>query len=697
MIAVGSYAILYACALLPGLPLGFALFGRGHAGGWIAGAAIGYVLTALTIWAPIRAGIPSALTFAIAWMIVGVVAWLLTRGLPAPLIALPPWTRRDTRALLAVWLLTLIVAIPPFARVGARDAEGNRYYRAYFTADFVWHTALVAEMTKFASPPRNPYLANRPIHYYWTYFLLPSAAAGAGAPVFGDVESDLKVNAVGTALLFVSAIFICAWTALPRAWPVACGVALAIVASSAEGTYALWHFWQRGQPLNGVVDLNIDALSSWWFRGLRIDGLQRCFWWVPQHSMAYALGLTALAVVNAAGSGAPPGAVLIAGLALAGAATINPFVGGIFALTWGLAVLIDALRSGDAISRLARHVIAVVPVVLALAWCSANQMVEGAGSALEFGWLGDARNAPVWTLMLSLGPALLMAMAGLLTPLGADLPPKGGSHKRDIEEGRSPTKSRGSSTESRGSSIKSRGSSTKSRGFRLQADGFPVSAVALASISLLLLYFVRLNVDTSWVGFRAGQMFLVAIPALIARGLLAARPDRAIAIIVTVCALIIGFPTLAIDVYNAQDITNRSDSPIGPWTVTITRDEHDALEWLRRSTPPTAVVQMDPVARGRQTWSLVPSFAQRRMAAGLPISLLNVPEYREKSDRVKAMYATPDAREAFTIARSLRIDYVYVDRVERTAYPAGVSKFDRTPQYFAPAYRNDEVTVYRVQ
>ena len=35
------YLVLYVLALAPGLPLGFALFGRHHAGGWIAGAVIG--------------------------------------------------------------------------------------------------------------------------------------------------------------------------------------------------------------------------------------------------------------------------------------------------------------------------------------------------------------------------------------------------------------------------------------------------------------------------------------------------------------------------------------------------------------------------------------------------------------------------------------------------------------------------------
>jgi hypothetical protein len=274
-------------------------------------------------------------------------------------------------------------------------------------------------------------------------------------------------------------------------------------------------------------------------------------------------------------------------------------------------------------------------------------MVEGGGSALQFGWLGEARNAPLLTLVLSLGPAILPALVGLVSRP------------------------------------------------RLE------TAVLLTGLSLLLMYFVRLNVDTAWVGFRAGQMFLVAVPVLIARGFVSTGPWRHVAIVIALLALLAGAPTTIIDAYNAQDITNFSQSPIGPWTVTVTRDESDGLDWLRHRTPPTAIVQMEPMARERQTWSLIPSLAQRRMAAGRPISLLGgtTPgsEYAEKSARVKTMYATGSASEAHDIASSLRIDYVWIDRVERAAYPTGVAKFDRAPSLFAPVFKNGEVTIYRVQ
>ncbi len=74
------------------------------------------------------------------------------------------------------------------------------------------------------------------------------------------------------------------------------------------------------------------------------------------------------------------------------------------------------------------------------------------------------------------------------------------------------------------------------------------------------------------------------------------------------------------------------------------------------------------------------------MAAGLPPFMLDMPEYHEKAAAVRLVYATHDAAEANAVAHSLRIDYLYVDGVERQAYPGGVAKFD-DPRYFIPAFR----------
>jgi len=644
--AAWIYLMVYALAMAPGFPLGFALFGRDHAAGWIAGAILGYGLTALAIWLPIAARVPSAFTFTIAWCALSALAWFLCRRIVRPAVPVSPWTPSGSTALLGVLVLTLLVATPPLAHVGRLDGEGNRYYRAYFTADFVWHTALTSEIGKFAMPPRNPYLARQPIHYYWTYYLLPAAVSHTGPGLIRDVQLCLKVNALMTGLLLMSAVFLAAWTAASSPIAAAIGAALALVASSAEGIFETYTLWTRGAPLTELRNWNIDAVTAWPpFAGHRIDGLQRCLWYVPQHSMAYALGIIALVVAGGAEISSSFATVILCGIALGCSVAFNPLVGGIFALAYGTAIVVRSWRQPAVI---ARHALAAIPVALAIGWCVSNQMVEGAGGFLQFGFLGPSRQQPIVTLFLSLGPVLVTGAAGLML---ARRPP-------------------------------------------LQ-HAMPFAILAL--IALFLMYFVRLSVDQAWMAFRAGQMLIIGLGALTARFVAAhtAGGRRAIAATIVLLALVVGAPTTFIDEYNAQDTTNLSMGPGFPWTIVVTPQQQQAYTWIRNNTPTSAVVQMDARSRERSTWSNIPSFAERRMSGGLPISLLNVPEYAERSDRIRAMYATKNPDEAGNLARSLRIDYVYVDEVERRAYKDGI-RFDASP-LFEKVFEASPVAVYRVR
>jgi len=644
------YVLIFALAAVPGVPLGFTLFGSRQPAGWIAGALLGYVLTSFAIWVPIAVGRPSRAAFALVWLVTLAVSYSLARRRDAPMVALPDWSGGASTALGGILLLTLAVAVPPFARVGERDAQGNVAYRAYFTADFVWHTALTAELGKFSSPPRNPYLASQPIHYYWTYFLIPAAVSETGPAPVRDVQTCLKVNALVTGVLLMSSVFMLAWAATGRPAAVAAAVALVLLAGSFEGTYEIQRLWSRGEPLSRLKDINIDAITAWHFEGLRIDGLPRCLWYVPQHSMAYSLGLIALTAVLAAGATTTMAAIVIQGIALAGAVALNPFVGGIFAFVWGVAVLIDAVRRPGAIAAVARHVAAIVPVALALAWCIGSRMVEGAGGALDFGFHGAARYAPITTLFLSLGPVLIPAIAALAA---------------------------------------------------VRRDTIPAAApsIALALTALALLFLVRLSVDQAWVGFRAGQMVLVALPPLLAMGLSTAwtrRGLRAVTGAAFAALFLLGLPTTVIDAYNAQDVTNHDAGPGFRWTVVLDPAQQQALTWIRRTTPRDAVVQMEPVSRDRESWSLIPTFAERRMAGGLPISLMNVPEYQATSARIEEMFATASPAEASAIAHALHIDYIYVDDDDRSRYP-GVAKFDASPEQFSLGFRRGAVAVYIVK
>ncbi len=206
-------------------------------------------------------------------------------------------------------------------------------------------------------------------------------------------------------------------------------------------------------------------MSSWRFSGLRIDSLVRSMWYNPQHSMSAALGLLAMPIAGAAGVSAPIGAIVLAGAALALSTTFNPLIGGLFSLIYGAVVLADAIRARQ-LKPVLHHAIAAGLVGVAVGWCVANDMVEGAAAVVLYGFGGDARNSPVATLMLSLGPLIVPALLGMWPP------------------------------------------------WRLPRRAWP--AVAGTVLGLLVFYLVRLSVEDSYIGFRAGQLMQLALPGLAA-------------------------------------------------------------------------------------------------------------------------------------------------------------------------------------
>ena len=643
------YMAIYAGATLPGLPVGFAVFGRQHAAGWIVGMLIGYGMTQLTLWAVIAAGGASWAPFTAAWLVVTATLFTTLRGPRVAGWRIPfDWTRADTRALLLVLLLVPALMGPPYVNLGRSDAAGTRYYRAYFTADFLWHCALASELGKFSLPPRNPYMASRPMNYYWTYFLLPATVARLAPerlPALQDVQRVLKINALLSAVLMMGVLFLLVRSATKSAAAAAIAVLLGVVAASAEGTYAIIDLLSRGRPLAQLRDLNIDAMTAWSFRGLRIDNIPRSLWYTPQHTVSLALGLGGLLIAALGGAAAPLAAIAAAGAALGLATTINPLLGAACSAIYGICIIVDALRRPGTSRLLLRHFVAAVPVVMAVAWSAAGQVIEGAGEALHVGFAGFARNAPLLTLLLSVGPVLIPALPGLRALAAAP---------RAI-----------------------------------------VVAMAGIAVGLFLLYFVRIS-DASWVGFRAGQILLVMIPILLARTF-DAMSTRSRGLL---CAavLIVGLPTTVIDTFNAQDIGNHRQSPGGfKWTISVSAGQEEAFRWIRRETPLGAIVQMEPILRGREHWTLIPSFASRRMAAGLPISLLPSPEYLERSNRVRSIFAAADAQEAASLARRLGIDYLYVDGDDRAAYPTGMAKFVEHTELFVPVFQNAEAGIYQVR
>ena len=647
------YLLLYLGALLPGLPVGWRLFGRRHAAGWIAGGLLGYAFTAFALWATVAAGVPRMPVMAGAWAVLTGVTWVPSvRRRPQPLVALPAWTRRDTTALLLLLLVVPALVAPTVGRVGTVDEGGSERYRAYFTADFLWHGALTAELARFDMPPKDPYAGDQVLNYYWLYFLLPGCALGTNPfGVWPLALPILKVNLLLSGLLFIGMLASFTWSIVPRAGAAAAGVALAVLAASAEGSYALYAALAHGRGLDSLRQLNIDAITAWVFQSLTIDGLPRSLWYTPQHAMACALGLLALMAAAGARREGAWRAALLAGISLGCSLATSPFLGGAFSLIYGATVLLRPHGGWrHTLRALVAHAFAAVPVLAALGWCLWNLTFEGAGSAVAIGYSGPITKAPLVMPALALGPLLVAAAAGVLFG-------------------------------------------------RARAASTLAPALAGGGIGLVLLYFVTMpGADIVWIGWRAGQILLLTLTPLAALGFAAAAeaPFKAAGWVAAAAVFAVGLPTTVIDTYNAQDIWNRRMGAGFRWTVVVSPDQRRAFEWIRHETPSRAIVQMDIVARGRETWTNIPTFAARRMAAGLPISLLRKPLYVERAERVRQMFATGDAEEASGIAASLGIDFVYADAIERREYGAGLSKFDARPELFEPVFRGGEASVYRV-
>jgi hypothetical protein len=643
-----QHLIVYLLSLLPGLPLAFALFGRRHAAGWIVGALLGHGLTASAIWIALatHSGVPPVA----AWALAAGVGVMLGR-VSSQRMALPPWRAADTLALFLVLLLVPTLLARPFSRIGEQDGTGRLRYRSYFTADFLWHVSLTNELAQLRLPPRDPYASPEPLHYYIAYFLVPASTVAALPHGSEAISGILRVNALGAGILLIAAVFLAGWAAVPRAAAIGWATALALLGASAEGAFACWRLWSTGKPLDRLRTLNVDAISAWWFHGPTIDGLPRALWYTPQHGAACALGLIAIFIAAAGGAATPLAGTLTAGLALALAVIFSPFIGGLFALVFGVAALIDALRAGD-VRGLVRQSASAIPVVVAIGLIRSAHVLEGAGAALAFTLAPLTQLNSLTVIALALGPLLVVALVGAWA--------------------------------------------------RWRDRAMAPAGVALAT-GLLIFFTVSLaGTDPVWVGWRAGNLMLVTMPALAAAalvrlGAIRARAARTVAAGTFGMLLIGGSVTTAADWFNAQDLENEWPGPGFKWTLSLSPAQHAAFDWIAANAPRRAVVQMEPVARGRDGWTNVPAFSRHVMAAGLPISLVMQPYHRERAERVRRLYAAEDARSAWSEARAMHIDYLYLDAVDRGAQSAAaIAKFEAKPDLFQPAFAQDDVRVFAV-
>lgn len=653
---LGAVAIL-GCAAWMALP-GIVLVGRvcrartsGHVASWLLGPALGIgfsVFGLLLFWA---AGVQHWLALAGApcftWLLVFVAGrW------GGPTLRLPAFDRRDVVAVALALVVVPAITYAPYDHVREPTSDGDAY-RAYFTADFAWAMTVTSELAKGELPPVNPFLRGEPLHYYWMSHLLSGAVYRNTRGWGVTSEQVILLNGLVYGLVFVPFLYGLARLAGGGPGFSALAVVAAFTANSYEGVERMLTFRETGQPLSDLRYVNIDAVTRWYYQGMPVDGLQRMLLYQPHHLTGYMFSLAALWLVGFAEDVAELSVALWAGILLGlgllfstfTAIIAGPALAGLFAYR-----LIRA-RAWGAVWQ--AGVLGAMPLAVALALCTALGYADAKqGIPLLFGLNPAALRHLPWVLMLSLGPLLFAGIAGLL------------------------------------------------RVEWLKHDG----AAALALVASALLFYFFADVPDQggvWVGWRSGHLLLMGcavMGAAVLTALWTVPWRRPVLVVLLVLLIVPAIPTVAIDVYNAQDITNRERGPSFPWTVIVTPQERAALDWIKNTTPVGAVVQTEPRSRHSGTWAFVQAFGERRGIAGLPGAMIPLLPYTMATDAVTyGIFRSTRAHDAAEMARFLGIDYLFVGTPERDTYPDAADLFAAHPEEFVPAFRNDEVAIYDVR
>ena len=643
---------------LPGVLAAWLMYAgeRGRAfAACVVGPIWGYGLSSLVLLGMWMAGLRDAwlLLAPAAGFAVAAAAGKLLEGTLTP----PAFRKADVVAVLLLLVMVPAIVGRPFARVAEPVAGGGRAYRAYFTADMIWRMAVVAEVSKGSVPPRNPFLRGQALHYYWLPHLLTAVEYRiTGRRV--SLEQVLLINSIALALAFVLFLygFVRHWVSSPAASAVA--VVGALVFTSFEGLERIWFLWRQGYSVPAMVgalkDINIDAVTRWFYASLPVDGLHRLLWYQPHHSTGYALGLSPLLVLAQVRGTVTPRVLLFCGCLLGLTLLFSTFAAIMLTMMVALTAAALLVRARQWTTLVTGALAGALPLALSVGVAQSLRYVDTSGPSVARVLVNPMAVTNTGTaLLLSFGPMCIPGIAGAVLAIR-----------------------------------------------RRAAQFIGIAAIVLVSLGFYFFVDVR---DHQWVyvGWRAGHFLFVALAVLTAYALQelwrTTRVGRIGVVLAAVAIAMLALPTFAIDFYNTQDITNYDADDKYSWTLLLSPDEIAALTWIRQSTPPDAIVQIEPHAREGRRWADVPAFAERRMSAGLPISMVPLDRYEAASQKVRALYEERNGDAAFERAARLGIDYLIVGPPERKAFPQFEQVLRSYPSRFREAFRSGDVSVFMLE
>ena len=666
IVAAGAAVVAYLAAFLAvasPLPLIFGLLSQAIF--ILPGVLILRAIAPTQGWLPLAAFGPvvgqalGCLVMTALWVAGGRGVWLLVATpMIVAVVALPARRLRDRWRLpatepgdaIALALLVLIVPLVvglPFAHVGEITPDGQAY-RAYFTADYVWRRAVVIELAKGAALPVNPYFAGDLLHYYW----MPHVLTGAQyrfAGSWASLDELLLIRSIAIDLFFVTFLYgmVRVFRVKPRA--AALGVTFVILSTSFEGLYALFDFSSKNVPISAVRNLNIDALSRWYFQGIPIDGLQRLLFYQPHHIVGYTIGLIGLLALAIRTRPVDAAAFAVSGVCLGLSIAISSFAGLMVTVAAMVYELAGVIRTRDIRRGFIHASAAAIPLAASVGIVYGLGYVDRSGAVVELAVNRVAVHRFFWVTMLSCGPVLIAAALAIPVLMW----------------------------ERRGLAV--------------------IGALAVTSMFFYFFVNVRDHQDV-YVGWRVGHfMFMAAavvIGVLLERIAASSSAAQPVQLAIIVIAFAAGLPTTIIDVYNTQDISEHGEAPY--WTLILRPDERQAFDWVKANTRPDAIFQVDPMIRALDGWAYLPAFAERRMAIGFPISMIPLAKYQQGSEEIVKMFdESPLA--AYERAVRARVNYVLIGPPERKAHPGVEDRFNSIANQMPLAFKNATISIYEVR
>lgn len=502
-------------------------------------------------------------------------AWLLQavpRRLAIPLRG-PVLDRRDVVAVAVLLLLIPAIVGLPYGHIANAVGDSAKAYRAYFTADFVWAMSVVAEVSKGELPPTNPFQAGGTLHYYWLAHFLSAVEYRMFHGLGLTIEEVTLANSIGYAAVFIAFLygFVRAFGASVAAATAAC--AMVFAANSYEALDRAIEWWRDHDVFVLLTTVNVDAVTRWYYAGMPVDGLHRMLLYQPHHLVGYALGLSALLVVSRCADAGRGVVAFTVGMLLGMSLLFSSFIAIIFGVTVAIVCGVRLLSPLQWRRIPVCAALGVLPIALAYEMAQALAYVDPqADHLVEFGLNPLAAMHWPYALLLSFGPMLLVGLAGLVLAAW-----------------------------------------TRAR------DLLPMAALLAVAFTFYFLVDVP-DMQSVWVGWRAGHVVFIACAVLTASLLTAAhrahRATRAIVYACVIVAALVALPTVAMDVFNAQDITNAGNGPGFPWTLRLSALEVEALDWLKVHTPADVIVQPNVYERSTASWGYMPAFGIRRAAHG---------------------------------------------------------------------------------